>query len=142
MFTKGSVALLIMLVALAGCINNLAKTSQNNSVPNNGEGITVLCDASTGPGVTAGIVVTNLRSGVVQPAIIDPNSTTAMVCGKVNTTAQAAGFMTDYSDPNQTGLEIYGPPAAIQIKCKEITLELQTFQPPPQGDGPITDCPQ
>jgi hypothetical protein len=101
-----------------------------------------LCDAGTGPGITASIVINNLQTGRSIPAIINPNSKTAAVCGVVNTTALATGLSTNYSGPNATGLEIYGPPTTIQIKCKEITLELQTFQPLPQGAGPITDCPQ
>jgi hypothetical protein len=141
MFTRAIFATLIMSLALSACTNIVNQPPAPIPDPKR-QGITVLCDAGTGPGVTASIVVNNVQAGVAQPAIINPNSTTAVVCSTVNATAQLAGFLTDYSAPNATGLEIYGSPATIQVKCKEITLELQSFQPAPVGSGPITDCPQ
>ena len=138
MLNKAKFMILLLPLASTACTNVGPPATPNPTA----QGITVLCDAGTGQGVTASIVVSNLQTGKSIPAIINPNTKTATVCSTVNSTAIAAGLSTNYSAQNATGLEIYGPPATIQIKCKEITLELQTFQPLPQGAGPRTDCPQ
>ena len=141
MFSRAALTIVTTCLVLGACTNVVNQPPSTTPDPTS-QGVTVLCEDGTGPGVTASIVIDNLQTGAAIPAIINPNTATAAVCGIVNTTAGNAGFTTQYSGSNATGLEIFGPPAKIQIKCKEITLELQTFQPPPQGVGPITDCPQ
>lgn len=104
------------------------------------QGITALCESGTASGITGEIVVNNLSTGNVKTITIDPNTTAAGMCSKVNITAQSAGFETSYSDPNGTAVQIYGNPSTIQLKCAEVQLVTQSFQTSTQSTGPLTDC--
>jgi hypothetical protein len=111
---------------LASCTNSGGATSPPG-VPDSGK--VVLCNASSGT-ETVSVTVENIQNGpaVTSNIILDPNSTASQVCAAVNKAAIKVGFNTNYSDPNQTGVDIYsGNYNWIIVLSQNVRLDVQNF---------------